>query len=88
MTAKVTLVQSLLLAMMPRLVRLPNKSFLPRALVKVNLLDYSTIDKVSDILWTSHFLEALGYKIKTNVVYQDNMSTLSLAKNGYFSSSK
>ena len=45
-------------------------------------------DKVGDILWTRQFLEAQGYKIKTNIVYQDNMSTLSLAKNGYVSSSK
>ena len=27
-------------------------------------------------------------KIKTNIIYQDNMSALSLAKNGYVSSSK
>ena len=45
-------------------------------------------DKVSDILWTQQFLEVQGYHIQTNVVYQDNMSTLSLAKNGYVSSSK
>ena len=45
-------------------------------------------DKVGDILWTRQFLEAQGYDINTNVVYQDNMSTLSLAKNGYVSSSK
>ena len=45
-------------------------------------------DKLSDVLWTHQFLEAQGYKIKTNIVYQDNMSTLSLAKNGYVSSSK
>ena len=45
-------------------------------------------DKVGDILWTRQFLEAQGYIIKTNIVYQDNMSTLSLAKNGYVSSSK
>jgi hypothetical protein len=45
-------------------------------------------DKISDVLWTRQFLEAQGYKINTNVVYQDNMSTLSLAKNGYISSSK
>jgi len=44
-------------------------------------------DKLSDVLWTRQFLEAQGYKIKTNIVYQDNMSTL-LAKNGYVSSSK
>ena len=45
-------------------------------------------DKSSDVLWTRNFLEAQGYTISTNVVYQDNMSTLSLAKNGYVSSSK
>ena len=45
-------------------------------------------DKVGDILWTRQFLEAQGYVIHTNIVYQDNMSTLSLAKNGYVSSSK
>ena len=45
-------------------------------------------DKVGDILWTRQFLEAQGYIIHTNIVYQDNMSTLSLAKNGYVSSSK
>ena len=45
-------------------------------------------DKSSDVLWTRHFLEAQGYTIDTNIVYQDNMSTLSLAKNGYVSSSK
>jgi hypothetical protein len=45
-------------------------------------------DKVGDILWTRQFLEAQGYKIDTNILYQDNISTLSLAKNGYVSSSK
>jgi hypothetical protein len=45
-------------------------------------------DKSGDILWTQHFLEAQGYKITSNIIYQDNMSTLSLAKNGYVSSSK
>ena len=45
-------------------------------------------DKSSDVLWTHHFLEAQGYTISTNIVYLDNMSTLSLAKNGYVSSSK
>jgi hypothetical protein len=39
-------------------------------------------DKVGNILWTQQFLEAQGYNIDTNIVYQDNMSTLSLAKNG------
>jgi hypothetical protein len=43
-------------------------------------------NKSSDILWTCHFLEAQGYNISTNVMFQDNISTLFLAKNGYFSS--
>jgi hypothetical protein len=45
-------------------------------------------DKSADILWTQHFLEAQGYTISANIVYQDNMSTLSLEKNGRVSSSK
>ena len=61
--------------------KLPSKSSCESELIGL-------FDKVSDILWTRYFLEAQGYTIKTNVVYQDNMSTLSLAKNGYVSSSK
>jgi hypothetical protein len=45
-------------------------------------------DKAGDILWTRNFMEAQGYSITTNIVFQDNMSTLSLAKNGRISSSK
>jgi hypothetical protein len=45
-------------------------------------------DKSGDILWTRHFLEAQGYTISANIVYQDNMSTLSLKINGRVSSSK
>jgi hypothetical protein len=45
-------------------------------------------DKAGDILWTRNFMEAQGYTITTNIVFQDNMSTLSLAKNGHVSSSK
>jgi hypothetical protein len=45
-------------------------------------------DKTSDILWNHYFLEAQGYTITVNYVHQDNMSTLSLAKNDHVSSSK
>ena len=45
-------------------------------------------DKSSDVLWTRHFLEAQGYTISENIIYQDNMSSLSLEKNGRISSSK
>ena len=45
-------------------------------------------NKTGDILWTRNFLEAQGYTISNNFIYQDNMSTLSLAKNGYVFSSK
>jgi hypothetical protein len=33
-------------------------------------------DNTSDVLWTRNFLEAQGYTITANYVYQDNMSTL------------
>lgn len=39
-------------------------------------------DKLGNILWTHHFIEAQGYKVDKNIVYQDNMSSLSLEKNG------
>jgi hypothetical protein len=45
-------------------------------------------DKNGNIIWTRNFLEAQGYTITANIVYQDNMSTLSLAKNSRVSSSK
>jgi hypothetical protein len=45
-------------------------------------------DKSGDILWTRNFLEAQGYTITDNIIFQDNMSTLSLLKNGRISSSK
>ena len=44
-------------------------------------------DKLGDILWMRFFLESQGYTIDENIVYQDNMSTLSLEKNGRISSS-
>ena len=40
------------------------------------------------VLWTRYFLEAQGYLIGKNVVYQDNMSTMLLEKNGRASSGK
>jgi hypothetical protein len=40
------------------------------------------------ILWTKLFLEEQGYKIKQNVLYQDNKSTILLEENGKRSSSK
>lgn len=62
--------------------KLPSKSFTESELICVH-------DKMSDIQWwRRNFLEAQGYTISNNIVYQDNMSTLSLAKNGYVSSSK
>ena len=61
--------------------RIPSKSSTESKLIGLH-------DKVNDILWTRQFLEAQGYNITSNTVYQDNMSTLCLAKNDYVSSSK
>lgn len=44
-------------------------------------------DKLGDILWMRYFLESQGYTIDENIIYQDNMSTLSLEKNGRVSGS-
>jgi KUP system potassium uptake protein len=45
-------------------------------------------DAMSMILWTRLFLEAQGIKVTDNVIYQDNQSTMLLAKNGRQSSGK
>ena len=45
-------------------------------------------DAISQVIWAKNFMEAQGYKIKENVVHQDNKSTILLAKNGRMSSSK
>ena len=43
-------------------------------------------DIVVMILWTKLFLEAMGYEIDQNIVYQDNKSTILLEQNGKRSS--
>jgi hypothetical protein len=45
-------------------------------------------DVMSQVLWTKYFLEAQGYKIAESKIFQDNQSTMLLAKNGRGSSSK
>jgi hypothetical protein len=40
------------------------------------------------VLWTQCFLEAQGYKVSNNVVYQDNQSAMLLENHGQMSSSK
>jgi hypothetical protein len=45
-------------------------------------------DVMPQMLWTLYFLEAQGYKIDDNVLYQDNKSSILLETNGRGSSSK
>ena len=45
-------------------------------------------DMATMILWTKLFMEAQGYKLKKNILYQDNKSTILLENNGKQSSSK
>jgi hypothetical protein len=40
------------------------------------------------VVWTQNFITAQGYNIRDNVVYQDNQSTMLLAKNGRASSGR
>jgi hypothetical protein len=47
-----------------------------------------TDDVMSQILWTLYFLEAQGYKIDDNILYQDNKSSILLETNGRGSSGK
>ena len=39
-------------------------------------------DALGIILWTKYFMEAQGYTIDTNILFQDNKSTILLATNG------
>jgi hypothetical protein len=40
------------------------------------------------VLWVRHFLGAQGFEVTDNVIYQDNQSTMLLARNGKQSSGK
>ena len=48
----------------------------------------SIADVLGLMMWTKYFMEAQGYTIETNVLYQDNKSTILLAKNGRMSAGK
>ena len=45
-------------------------------------------DALTPIMWTRLFMEAQGYKIRENIVKQDNKSSILLETNGKKSSSK
>ena len=45
-------------------------------------------DAMSMVLWVRKFIEAQGYTVKDNVIFQDNMSAMLLEKNGKCSSGK
>jgi len=45
-------------------------------------------DKIAKVVWTKKFIECQGFKVKLNIVYQDNQSTIKLENNGKESSGK
>ncbi len=45
-------------------------------------------DKIAKCLWMKRFLEWQGFKIRLNIVYQDNTSSIKLEENGKESSGK
>jgi hypothetical protein len=45
-------------------------------------------DRIGKVLWTKRFIEAQGFEVKLNIVYQDNTSTMKLENNGKASSGK
>ena len=45
-------------------------------------------DALPWILWCKYFIESQGYTVEQNILYQDNKSTILLAKNGRWSGSK
>ena len=49
---------------------------------------YALADKLGEVLWIRYFVECQGYDIDECVIFQDNMSALSMEKNGRISCSK
>ena len=45
-------------------------------------------DALPQVLWINKFMEAQGYSISDSVVYQDNLSSMLLAKHGKGSSNR
>ena len=45
-------------------------------------------DSASQIIWTRDFLIGQGYKLDAATIFQDNMSTMALAKNGQSNSER
>ena len=43
-------------------------------------------DYLPNVIWGKMFLEAQGYKIKENILYQDNQAAMKILKNGKASS--
>ena len=41
----------------------------------------SIADVLGVIMWSKYFMEAQGYTMENNILYQDNKSTILLAKN-------
>ena len=48
----------------------------------------SIADVLGVMMWCKYFMEAQGYTIDNNLLYQDNKSTILLAKNGRMSAGK
>jgi len=61
--------------------RLNARSSIKSELVGIN-------DVLSQVLWTWYFMESQGYHVHPIKLYQDNMSTILLGKNGKATSSK
>ena len=45
-------------------------------------------DVLEIMIWCKYFMEAQGYTIENNILYQDNTSTILLAKNGRMAAGK
>ncbi|CAJ1929187.1 unnamed protein product [Cylindrotheca closterium] len=57
-----------------------------RSLTEAELIGVD--DAATQILWTKLFVEAQGYPVEKNILYQDNKSSILLEKNGRDSAGK
>ena len=65
---------------------LGNKKLNTRSSTEVELVGADNVSIL--ILWTRLFLEAQGYEVKDNILYQDNKSAILMENNGKWSSGK
>jgi hypothetical protein len=62
------------------------QSIIAKSSCEAELIALSTF--IAQLQWLRNFLQALGLQLDTSIVYQDNLSTISLVNRGYTTSTR